>query len=431
MCANSPEQHQQRLEALLRRVEQSGLKLNRAKSEIGVSEVEYSGHILTTEGLKPSPKRVEAIRNMSKPGDKAKLQTFLGMITYLGKFVPNLSDQSAPLRELLAKGVAWEWGQKHDRAFERLIDAVCKAPMLKYYDPSKEITLATDASNSGFGAVVLQDDKPVAFASRAVNSAEANYAPIEKEMRAVQFACERFHDYIYGGRVGIQTDHKPLIGIFDKPLCKLSPRLMRMRLALLKYDLHLKWIPGKTNVVPDALSRCFPVNSDAGIVEVNAMTVFNQLAIANEKLLELQKATERDPALQAVKAYVENGWPKKTQVVAEAKPFYKFKDEIVHAEQLLFRNHQLLIPKSHQDDILNQLHESHQGINKTLARAKALLFWPGLYSQILDRISSCSICLEHRDERPGENLKSHDVPHVLGLGQKSVQTYSNSMGVIF
>ena len=145
------------------------------------------------------------------------------MVTYLGKFIPNLSDVTAPLRELTKKDVVWHWEPEHARAVDSLKNMITSAPVLKLYDATKPVALATDASNAGFGAVLMQDNNPIAYASRRVNDAESNYAPIEKEMCAILFACNRFHDYVYGQRVTIHTDHKPLIGIAAKPITQVEP----------------------------------------------------------------------------------------------------------------------------------------------------------------------------------------------------------------
>ena len=225
-------QHDERLEKFLDRVRKVGLKLNEKKSVI-CTQVEYVGHLLTSEGLRPSPDRIKALTEMSAPQTRAELETFLGIMVYLGKFMPNLSKITAPLRELTEEGVAWSWKERHQEGFEDAIRAATSAPLLKYYDVREDVTIATDASNKGFGTVLLQNEKPVSHASSRLLPAEHNYAAIKKEMSAILFGCTRFHDYVFANRVKVETNHKPLVGIFDKPLYKLSPRLQRMRLELM------------------------------------------------------------------------------------------------------------------------------------------------------------------------------------------------------
>ena len=119
-------------------------------------------------------------------------------------------------------------------------------PVLAFYDVNKAVTLQCDASQSGLGACLLQGNKPVAFASRSLSPAEKNYAQIEKELLAVVFAAEKFHQYVYGKHsVMVHSDHKPLEYIWKKPLSKTPPRLQRLMLRLQPYDLIIRYVPGK------------------------------------------------------------------------------------------------------------------------------------------------------------------------------------------
>ena len=197
---------------------------------------------------------MEAIVDMPEPNSKEELATFMGMITYLGKFVQNLSAVSAPLRELTQKGVAWSWEVRHQEAFNELKQRIANAPTLKFYDVRQPVIVSTDASKRGYGAVISQESGPISYASRCLTPAESNYAPIESELSAVLYGCTRFHDYIYGQKVTVETDHKPLVGIMAKPLHKLSPRIQSMRRKLLWYDINTTWKPGKKMFVPDCLS---------------------------------------------------------------------------------------------------------------------------------------------------------------------------------
>ena len=126
---------------------------------------------------------------------------------------------------------------------------------------NRPVTLATDASKHGYGAVIMQAGQPVACASRRTSKAEQNYAPIGNEMSAIVSGCTRFHDYVYGQKLTVETDHKPLVGIFRKPLNKLNPRLQCMRLKFLRHDLNVVWKPGKGMFIPDALSRAVSENA--------------------------------------------------------------------------------------------------------------------------------------------------------------------------
>ena len=240
------EEHDARLNKVFQRARDKNLKFKWDKCRFGIKEIKYVGHILSSEGVKPDNEKIEAIVHMPTPNCKGDIERFLGMITYIAKFVPNLSEMSAPLRELLKKDTLWFWSKQHDKAFEQLKDLVTKAPMLKFYDVKKPVKVSVDASQKGLGAVVLQDEGPVAYASRALTPTEQNYAQIEKEMLAIVYGLERFHQYVYGRNiVEVETDHKPLEAIVRKPLVNAPPRLQRMLMRLQRYNTNISYKPGK------------------------------------------------------------------------------------------------------------------------------------------------------------------------------------------
>ena len=157
--------------------------------------------------------------------------------------------------------VEWLWEPRYHRAFLELKRLVSETPVLRFYDVNRPVTLATDASKHGYGAVIMQAGQPVAFASMRTSKAGQNYAPIENEISAIVFGCTRFHDYVYGQQLTVETDHKPLVGIFRKPLNKLSPMLRCIRLKLLRCNLNVVWKPGNDTFILDALSRAVSENA--------------------------------------------------------------------------------------------------------------------------------------------------------------------------
>ncbi|PIK58309.1 hypothetical protein BSL78_04815 [Apostichopus japonicus] len=228
-------EHNIRLQNVLQRCQENNLKLNIDKCKFKVSEVKYIGHILTSNGIKPDPKKIEAIQEMQPPTNVTELKRFLGMINYVAKFIRNLSAISEPLRVLLRKETVWHWEEEQEKCFNSLKQLITKTPVLQYFDTNKPVTVSVDASKGGVGAVLLQNEKPVAYASKTFTDAQTRYAQIEKELAAIVFRCEKFHQYIFGRMTYIETDHKPLEAIFRKPLSVAPPRLQRMLLKLQKY----------------------------------------------------------------------------------------------------------------------------------------------------------------------------------------------------
>ena len=210
--------------------------------------------------MKPDADKVRAIMDIPTPTEKAGVRRLLGMINFLASHILNMSMTTAPLRDLLKTNVHFHWDLQHEAALIKIKEVLSSRPVLNYFDPSKTSTIQADASQHGVGACLLQQGKPVAYASRSLSPSESNYAQIEKELLAIVLACEKFHQFIYG-TTKVQSDHKPLETIFTKPLCSVPPRLQRMLLRLQKYDLSVKYISGKLLYVADTLSRVHATNT--------------------------------------------------------------------------------------------------------------------------------------------------------------------------
>ena len=133
----------------------------------------------------------------------------------------------------------WQWHPEHQAALNRLKAAISNTSLLKFFNPQEEVEIQADSSKDGLGAVLMQGKRPVAFVSRAVSTAEQNYAKIEKELLAIVFALKKCHQYVYGVTIKVQSDHKPLEAIVTKPIGKAPARLQRMLLQIQKYDIHL------------------------------------------------------------------------------------------------------------------------------------------------------------------------------------------------
>ncbi|CAB3989788.1 Hypothetical predicted protein [Paramuricea clavata] len=292
------EEHDERLEKVLLGARQGNLKLNPDKCQIRRTKVLYIGHVLTGDGVKPDASKLKAITEMPVAEDKHGIQRLLGMVNYVARFAPHVSEVTAPLRELLKKDVAWHWTERHEQSFQgikRLLTETSPG-VLKYYDPKLPVKLQVDACKSGLGAVLMQNGSPIAYVSRSLTETESEYAQIEKELLAVMFGCERFHQYVYAKKVLVETDHKPLISIVSKPLNKAPVRLQRMLLRLQRYDIDLRYKHGKELYSADTLSRAhLPTsdNDDEDLV-LCVHTAISNLPVSDKKLAELRQETAND-----------------------------------------------------------------------------------------------------------------------------------------
>uniref|UniRef100_A0A1Y1K3D2 RNA-directed DNA polymerase n=1 Tax=Photinus pyralis TaxID=7054 RepID=A0A1Y1K3D2_PHOPY len=208
-------------ETVIGKLNEAGLKLNKEKCVFAKQKINFLGHIFTSKGLEIDPQKTLAINNLKTPENKIQLRRLLGMD--LNKFIPNLSKITEPLRTLIKKDVTWYWDIDQSQAFEKIKSLLVKPPVLRYYDVTKAVTLSVDASSKSLGAVLMQEDQPIAYGTSALTPTQQNYPLIEKEALAVKYACKKFHEYVYGKELTIETDHKPLESIFRKPIQNAPP----------------------------------------------------------------------------------------------------------------------------------------------------------------------------------------------------------------
>ena len=241
------------LRRLMERCKEKGLKLNPDKIQLQLNEVSYMGHRITANGLKIDPEKTKAIRNMPIPTDKQGVQRLLGMVNFVQKFAPRLAEIITPLRDLIKKGNEFKWDEHvHGKALDEIHQTLAEPSVP---DPNVTPVLQCDASMNGFGACLLQDNQPVAYASRSLTPTEVQYARIEKEMLSIVFGMERFESYLYGRKVIVESDHKPLESILKKSLLSAPKRLQRMMLRLQKFELEVVYKKGPLMFMADTYTK--------------------------------------------------------------------------------------------------------------------------------------------------------------------------------
>lgn len=203
-------------------LQEAGLKVSLNKCSFFQKEVSYLGYKINQCGLHTTDDKVSAIKNAPIPENLVQLQSFLGLVNYYGKFVPNLSTVLYPMYRLLKSGVEWVWSEECKMAFRKINELLTSAPILVHFNPDFPVVLSCDASDYGIGAVLThlmpdKSEKPIAFASRTLSEAEKKYSQIEKEGLGIIFGLCKFNQYIYGREFTLQTDHKP-------HNCDFSPR---------------------------------------------------------------------------------------------------------------------------------------------------------------------------------------------------------------
>ena len=254
--------HDANLISLLNVCQKEGLVLNSKKLELQREIVTFFGAEYSAQGMHPDPKKVQGIIEMIVPMDKQQLQSFLGMVNYMGTFIPNLSHHTELLRTMLKKDNVFHWEEQQTRSFQQVKTLIAKANTtpLRYYDRNLPVTVQADTSLRGLGACLIQkykgEDQPIAFVSKSLTDLETRYTNIERELLAIVFACQHFSTYLLGRSFIAESGHKPLEMIAMKNLANVPPRLQRMLLELQRYDVTIKYQSGKEIQLADALSHC-------------------------------------------------------------------------------------------------------------------------------------------------------------------------------
>lgn len=408
------EEHNIRLRGALERARKYNVKFSKAKMQLCKTEIKFLGHKLNKEGISIENSKIDAINALNSPKNKKDLQRILGMINYLAKFVPNLSQSTSTIRHLLSDKVEFIWGENEENCFKKLKDAISTAPVLKFYDPNKQLCLSVDSSSHGLGAVVLQEKQPVGYSSTALNKTQQAYAQIEKELLAILHGLVRFHAYTFGREVLVQTDHKPLLSIVNKPMEALTPRLQRMVLKLMRYNYTLEYVPGKELYIADTLSRDPNTKRsiDTKYLEGKTVSVSSIVCTTPERLSEFRKSTQSDPVTQEIISFINNGWPEHKRAIKcnDVKKFWEIKEELHFADNVLLKGNRIVIPRNEVMTILKNLHNSHQGVTSCQNRAKTIWFWPGMLKDIEDFVLNCQTCQRHSRSNIKQPLKVHEVP---------------------
>ncbi|KAI5743540.1 hypothetical protein M8J77_019372 [Diaphorina citri] len=415
------EEHDGKLEKVLEIARVNNIRFNPEKCIFNVSKVKFLGHVIDENGIHIDDEKVKAIMNLPAPTNRKELERFLGSMNYLAKFIQNYSSRSSPIRDLLNKNSLWIWDENHEKCFQELKNCISNAPVLKFFDVNKDVTLSVDSSSYGIGCVLLQNEQPVAFSSRALNSSQKNYAQVEKEMMAILVGCLKFHKYIFNTKVIVETDHKALESLFKKPLAQVPAHIQRMMLKIQAYDLEVKYVPGKYLYLADMLSRA-PLSLEETSLDNDEIIdidhdvicqvdlVHKNVCFSTEKLAKLKEETGRDVCLSKLKVVVKEGWPQDKKLVdPELVPFWNFRDEINIIDDILFKVNAVIVPKSMQKEALQKAHEGHLGAQYCINRVKDKVYWPNIFSQIKDLCTSCFTCNVHKDNNTKEEIMFHDV----------------------
>ena len=411
---------------------EKGITLNRDKFEFGKQELKYAGYILSKDGIRADPAKLEAIAKFPAPTTRKELRSFLGLVEQLASFSKDLSGLLEPIRPLLREKNMFVWEAAQQEAFDKVKQLMTSLPVLASYEPGRPLTLQTDASRlKGLGYVLLQEDlegrqRLLEAGSRFISETESRYAMVELELLAVTWALKKCKVFLSGQEhFRVITDHRPLIPILNSQNLSdvENPRIQRLKEATLGYNFTTEWKKGSEHVIADALSRApvsDPTEEDTAYEEKlqYGVTMVRQIASAklgevpehlrDPQIEELKKLAIKDEDYKLLVKAVKEGFPK--TLTPELKPFKKLEDSLRVEKDLALFQDRIVIPAEARKDVLKKLHLAHQGMDRTKRRARATVFWPGMNNDIESTVEACFACQEARPSLAKEPMIIEDPP---------------------
>ena len=408
-------EHDEALRQVLQRLRDKNLTLNRDKCEFNRESITFLGHTLSKNGIEAEKRKIDAIQDTARPTCAKEVRSFLGLVNYVARWIPNFATLAEPLRKLTRKTVEWTWSDEHENSFKQLKEALMSATVMVYYKPGAETKIVVDASPVGLGAILLQkqsdgSEKPVAYASRTLTDVERRYSQTEREALSVLWACQRFHVYLYGIDFTIVTDHKPLEAIYSTKRT-LNTRLERWVLKLQPYRFNVVYQPGPLNAA-DVLSRS-PSKSKTSDNDWNEADEYVNFVTKHAKpiAMSLEHICEKsrdDKILIAVRESIKTGnWGANEDI----QPYRKIKDELCVDGDLILRNTRIVMPSELQDQTLQLAHEGHPGVVRTKQLLREKVWWPRMYEDVEHAVGACHSCqITSTTNAPKQPIKATPLP---------------------
>jgi transposase InsO family protein len=420
--SKTEKEHFQHLRKVFQRMRTAGLRLKIEKCAFFQKELKFLGIIVSKEGMRLDPDKIKVVLEFPRPDkDLGQLQSFLGMVGYFRRHIRNYATIARPLFDLLRgeethkrkrKGTVptpykhKEWGPAQEKAFCQLKEAVTSAPVLRYPDFNKPFIVSTDASAYALGFVLSQEfedgEHPIAFGSQSLKGSERNYGNTDREMLAIIRGVEHFRTYLYGTRFIIRTDHQPISWI-DKTK-NTSSRVARWMIEMKDYDYDLHYTPAAKIRHADALSRIRHPADNMQLPEEQSFGLWADTRHWNPNVISNQwvEWQRQDPTLSRYLALAKHG----------NHPQFRISDDILH--QKVDNNFVPVAPSQVRTELLYQFHvpplQGHMGPERTYAKMKAYVAWPGMRQDIYKYIQKCYACQRHKRSYWKMPLQPHFIP---------------------
>jgi transposase InsO family protein len=410
--------HLQKLEIVFKRLEHANFRANLLKCFFAQEELEYLGYWLTRRGLQPQPKKVEAILRLTPPKTKRQLRHFLGMVNFYRDMWRMRSHLLAPLSALVSPKVKFEWRQEHQDAFDQIKTLISKETLLTFPNFNEPFHIFTDASKYQLGAVIMQNNKPLAFYSRKMNEAQKRYTTGEQELLSIVETLKEFRNILFGQQIIIHTDHQ---NILYKKLS--SDRIIRWRLLLEEYGPEYVHVKGKDNIVADALSRMdADFNPDSKATAKDHSECAYICAYAMSHLIRDESCEMPDPSDPEAMASTflleseveEDKFPMNPTLIQQEqekdkklqqdiqKNVEKYRKRKLEGADIITHHKLIVIPKPLQKRIVAWYHHylAHPGMTRLEATLRETMTWPNMRKDIESHVRTCPQCQKYKKVRP-------------------------------
>ncbi|GKA00924.1 putative reverse transcriptase domain-containing protein [Tanacetum coccineum] len=397
--SKNKKEHKEHLKAVLELFKKEELYAKFSICEFWIPKVQFLGHVIDSQGIHVDPAKIKSIKDWASPKTPTEIRQFLGLVGYYRRFIKGFSKIAKPMTKLTQKKVAFEWGDKQEAAFQTLKHKLCSAPILALPQGAENFIVYCDASHKGLGAVLMQNEKVIAYASRQLKIHEKNYTTHDLELGAVVFALKIWRHYLYGTKCTVFTDHKSLQHILDQK--ELNMRQRRWLELLSDYDCEIRYHPGKANVVADALSRKERIKP----LRVRALVMTIGLDLPKQ-ILDAQTEAQKPENLknEDVGGMIRKDIPKEK---LESR-----------ADRTLCLNDRSWLPcyGELRTVIMHESHKSkysiHPGSDKMYQDMKKLYWWPNMKADIATYVSKCLTCAKVKAEhqRPSGLLVQPEIP---------------------
>ncbi|GJQ92755.1 putative reverse transcriptase domain-containing protein [Tanacetum coccineum] len=403
--SKNKQEHKEHLKIILELLKKEELYAKFSKCEFWIPKVQFLGHVIDSEGIHVDPAKIESIKDWTSPKSPTEIRQFLGLAGYYRRFIEGFSKIAKPMTKLTQKKVKFEWGDKQEAAFQLLKQKLCSAPILALPEGSEDFIAYCDASKKGLGAVLMQREKVISYASRQLKIHEKNYTTHDLELGAVVFALKIWRHYLYGTKCTVYTDHKSLQHILDQK--ELNMRQRRWLELLSDYDCDIRYHPGKANVVADALSR----KEREPPLRVRALVMTISLDLPKQILNAQTEA--RKP--ENIKSEDVGGMLVENAKFPEAIREQKLEPR---ADGTLCLNGRSWLPcyGDLRTVIMHESHKSkysiHPGSDKMYQDMKKLYWWPNMKADIATYVNKCLTCAKVKAEhqRPSGLLVQPKIP---------------------